>query len=205
MMSMWQNQTAIIVFLRVPELGKVKTRLAKTVGPEKALQIYEYLVEKTLIEVQATDLPVFLYFHPHVDEVIVKRFPKFFPRLQSGTDLGLKMYHAFEEVLNSYPKSMIIGTDCPYITKDLLIKASQLLEKNDVVVGPALDGGYYLLGLKNNIREIFEDISWGSDSVLDTTIDVIRKMQISYSLLPRLSDIDYQEDWEIYQQSNFKF
>lgn len=190
--------TAIIIFLRAPEFGKVKTRLAVTVGDEEALKIYKELIKKTLSTAGKTDLAIYLYFFPFIDLTISLDYPQFETCIQKGEDLGDKMYRAFEEVLRQYKKAIIIGTDCPYITPELLIEASVILEKKDVVIGPAEDGGYYLLGLKKNEIEYFKNIEWGTDIVYEKTIAILKKLDKSFSNLIKLSDIDYEDDWQKY-------
>lgn len=193
------TSSAIIVFLRKPELGKVKTRLAKTLGGREALAIYHTLIEKTLNNVLACRLSTYLFFFPKIDSQILQSYPSFISHLQKGEDLGSKMFEAFEEILQKHAQAIIIGTDCPYLTPELLAEAQLELEQHDVVIGPAQDGGYYLIGLKENDRKLFTNINWSTDTVFRETISIIEDQQKTYYSLPVLSDIDFEEDWNHYQ------
>ena len=193
------SSSAIIVFLRKPELGKVKTRLAKTMGDREALAIYRTLIEKTLKSVLECHLSTYLFFFPRIDSQILDSYPSFIPHLQKGEDLGSKMFEAFEEILQKHAQAIIIGTDCPYLTPELLTEAQFELEEHDVVIGPAHDGGYYLLGLKENDRKLFTNVNWSTDTVFRETISIIEDQQKTYYSLPMLSDIDFEEDWIHYQ------
>ncbi len=186
---------ALIIFLKNPELGKVKTRLAATIGNEKALELYEQLVSHTLISVKNIMADIFIYFSDNIDENIFEFENHFFRKIQTGKDLGERMSNAFEEVFDLwYDKVLIIGTDCPAINLNLLDDAFDLLNDHDVVIGPATDGGYYLLGSKKFYPELFEHINWSTSTVLDTTIHNCFQNQLAHVLLPQLSDIDDEKD-----------
>ena len=196
-----QPYPAIVVFLRVPELGKVKTRLAATLGNRQALEIYRQLIQTTLKSTLQTGLTNYLYFYPFIDEEISQSHPLIRARTQKGDDLGEKMYHAFDEVLKIHDRVITIGTDCPYLSTEILQNAIAALDDHDIVLGPATDGGYYLIGLKHNAKPIFEKISWSTDRVLKETIGVIERLDQSYYLLPELGDVDFEADWIDYQSS----
>ncbi len=187
------SRKAVIVFLKNPEPGKVKTRLAKDLGDEKALLVYQKLIAHTLDEVSKTKGEVFLFYD--------RAFPEnqLFGvnyRLQEGSDLGEKMLRAFEEVFqDGVTKAVIIGSDCPEISSEIIHEAFQKLNPSDAVIGPALDGGYYLLGLKKPHKELFLDKTWSIDSVFDRTLSDLKKLKWSYSLLPTLSDLDTIDDY----------
>lgn len=185
-----KNQEEIIVFIKNPELGKVKTRLAKTIGNNKALAIYLRLIDHTLSEISISKKQSHLFF----SEVIDKNFIGNKYSVQEGIDLGERMKNAFEISLEKNTKSIIIGTDCPGITAEIIQQAFYLLEENDVVIGPALDGGYYLLGLKNNTPEIFEGMEWSTESVFDNTVKRLNELKLSWKELPKLRDLDNEED-----------
>lgn len=118
-------------------------------------------------------------------------------RVQFGSDLGERMKNAFATVFNEgYDQAAIIGTDCAEVTADHLRQAFSRLKQFDTVIGPALDGGYYLLGMNSLIPELFSDISWSSDQVLQETILKLKLLNRSVTLLESLSDVDQIEDWE---------
>jgi rSAM/selenodomain-associated transferase 1 len=189
---------ALIIFVKNPEKGKVKTRLAATVGDDKALQIYLELLRHTRNVANQTAASRFLYYSQSIKEK--DNWPKtdFQKRLQSGEDLGQKMANAFREVLQHHPKAVIIGSDCASLSTEIVEEAFKLLDKYDFVIGPAMDGGYYLLGMREFHPEVFENIAWSTDEVGSSTLLKIDQLGKTYSLLPLLSDIDHEEDWKKY-------
>jgi rSAM/selenodomain-associated transferase 1 len=186
---------ALIIFIKNPELGKVKTRLAETVGDEKALIIYLELLKHTqqiACEVAANRLLFYSKFIDTNDNWNNQAFQK---QLQNGSSLGERMQAAFEQALLKYKKAVIIGSDCASLTPSIIEEAFQALDTHDFVVGPAEDGGYYLLGMKQVEPTLFQKMEWSTDQVLPETLKRIEAKQASYTLLPTLSDIDYWEDW----------
>ncbi len=191
-----------MIFTRNPELGKVKTRLAKTVGDESALAIYKFLLEHT----QQITKGLACEKQVHYSEVIgegdvwdVKFYDK---RLQEGIDLGARMAHAFTQAFDEgYEKVLIIGSDL-YDLQALDIElAFDALATHQVVIGPALDGGYYLLGMTTFIPSIFESKDWGTSSVFKDTMKDLEAIAI-HKLTVR-NDIDTWEDIkdiELFQQ-----
>ncbi|MCX6319992.1 MAG: TIGR04282 family arsenosugar biosynthesis glycosyltransferase [Bacteroidetes bacterium] len=193
-------QQAIIIFVRHPELGKVKTRLAREIGDDKALEVYKKLLQlthDTVIECRA-DKYVYYADRIRLDDLWEEDY--FIKRSQQGEDLGERMHHAFTDVFGKgYGKVLIIGSDCPGITPKFLENTFMHLDSYDVVIGPAADGGYYLLGLKEPDLLYFQNKEWSSASVLDATVRDIRKSGSSYCLLPVLNDVDTLHDllqWE---------
>jgi uncharacterized protein len=186
---------AVIIFVKTPVLGKVKTRLAATIGDEKALDIYLQLLSHTLLSVKEIMADVFVYFSDTIDENIFEFENIFFKKVQTGNNLGERMQYAFEEVFDLwYDNVVIIGTDCPGIDLDLLDESFEALDKADVIIGPAADGGYYLLGMKKLYPQLFEDINWSTASVLNSTIDSCKAQTLAHLLLPILHDIDEEKD-----------
>jgi len=121
--------------------------------------------------------------------------------LQSNGDLGDRMERAFEKAFETSSKAIIIGSDCPYITAPIIEEAFAALDKSDVVIGPTYDGGYYMLGMNTLHADLFRKMTWSTDKVFQTTVDRIKKLGLSHWSAPKLSDIDYAEDWEDYQKS----
>ena len=189
----------ILIFLRAIELGKVKTRLAAGLGQNKALAIYQTLIKTTLDVCEQVTALRSLYFYPQIDDASLR--PAFTPHLQKGENLGAKMSIAFEEAFIRSKSVLIIGTDCPYITPTLIEKAFNLLQKSDLVIGPAEDGGYYLLGMNKLHATLFENIPWSSEKVFEMTLEKATAMGLATKKLPVLSDIDYEEDWKKYLES----
>jgi uncharacterized protein len=197
-----KTKNALIIFIKNPVKGKVKTRLAETVGDEKALEIYQALLQKTLEIVTNVNCEKYLYYSDKVEKNDIWENDKFIKKLQKGEDLGERMLNAFAEVFkNKQIKNIaIIGSDCPSLSTSLIEKAFEELRYNAYVIGPAYDGGYYLLGMRALREEIFEKIIWSTDRVLSDTLKKINKMVKSYYLLPPLPDVDTWEDWELYQK-----
>lgn len=190
-----QNKKAIILFTKNPELGKVKTRLAKTIGDEKALEIYKKLLDHTRNIVQNLNVDKFVFYsesvleNDHWDNTLYQK------KQQNGADLGLRMQNAFEELFNiGYDSVCIIGSDCYELNSETIEAAFNQLTKNDVVIGPTYDGGYYLLGMKKLQRKLFENKNWSTESVYSETISDLIKLELSYSALVKLTDIDEEKD-----------
>ena len=187
--------SAVIIFVKNPELGKVKTRLSATIGNEKALEIYKELLAHTLMSVKEIMADVFIYFSDSIDENIFEFENIFLKKVQKGDNLGERMSNAFKEVFDLwYDDVIIIGTDCPGLDLNLLENAFLQLDNVDVVIGPAEDGGYYLLGMKKHYAKLFENINWSSSSVLQTTLDNCNKNKLTHTLLSILSDVDEEKD-----------
>ena len=189
-------KNALIVFVRKPEWGKVKTRLAATVGNDVALDIYKELLQHTFNIVKSTPVTKFIYYVNKIEKDDLWNAEGFVKRLQSDTDLGSKMKDAFSEVLNEgYKKAVIIGSDCMDLTTAIIVQAFDLLETKDTVIGPAKDGGYYLLGMKYLSSFIFKDKNWSTSSVYNDTVIDMEANGISFGVLPLLNDVDTEDDW----------
>lgn len=189
---------ALIIFVKNPELGKVKTRIAKTLGDEKALQIYLALqrhIRNITINMPLVKLLYYGGYIPDKDDWDESIYLK---KLQSDGDIGQRMYHALNEALQSFERVVLIGSDIAQISEDIILKAFKKLDDSDVVFGPALDGGYYLIGLKEVKEKLFSNIQWSTNTVLKQSILNARKLELKVSFVDELSDIDYAEDWKKY-------
>lgn len=186
---------ALIIFIKNPVKGKVKTRLAITIGDDMALAIYQKLLKHTLNIVEHIAADKFIFFSDAIDESIGYSNTPVHKVVQSGNDLGEKMKSAFVQLFKTgYKRITIIGTDCPGITANILEGAFSKLNNSDVVIGPANDGGYYLLGIKEMYNYLFEKIAWSTSAVLHSTIERCKTNNLSYCLLTALSDVDEEED-----------
>ncbi|WP_057936444.1 TIGR04282 family arsenosugar biosynthesis glycosyltransferase [Algoriphagus resistens] len=186
----------IVIFQKNAQLGKVKTRLAATIGDQSAFEAYGLLVEYTHKVVSQNEAQKILFFSDHLESNLTK-YPKNYRfELQSGPDLGKKMSNAFQQLFEQkFDRLVIIGTDCAEITSELISEAFEKLDKHEVVIGPADDGGYYLLGMRRFIPGLFEGIPWSTDRVTGLTKDYLTQNDIPFALLPTLSDVDVAEDW----------
>tara|TARA_R110000751_G_scaffold22702_6_gene63717 strand:+ start:2840 stop:3451 length:612 start_codon:yes stop_codon:yes gene_type:complete len=183
----------LIIFTRNPELGKCKTRLAATVGHESALNIYKFLLDHTKNITQGLNFRKWVCYSDDIWENDNWDKSVYEKKVQSGNDLGERMYNAFKEGFNAgYKRIIIIGSDMYDLNENDLLEAFQLLDQHDYVIGPAIDGGYYLLGMKVLSPNLFKDKTWGTDTVLKATLEDLKNK--NYSLLAPKNDIDYFED-----------
>jgi uncharacterized protein len=185
----------LIIFYRNPELGKVKTRLAATVGDERALAIYLKLVAHTRSIASEVNCDRIVWYSNFVDTEDNWPNKLFLKERQTGETLGDRMRFAFDRAFQKgYQRVCIIGTDCLELTCDILMKAFKGLNTHDAVIGPARDGGYYLLGMKKPNPELFSNKVWSTNMVFENTIKDFERLKLSYDLLPPLADIDEEKD-----------
>ncbi|TXT65982.1 MAG: Glycosyltransferase [Promethearchaeota archaeon] len=184
------SDPAIIILIRNPILGKVKTRLAVDIGAEKTLKIYELLLNHTKYVVSEVICTRLLFYSDFIDdednwnEILFQKY------LQKGGDLGMRMYNAFKIALRDHERALIIGSDCYELTSKILDDAIENLKNYDVVIGPAADGGYYLLGLKKLYPQLFKNKTWSTSTVFNDTMKDINDLKLCVYALPILSDID---------------
>lgn len=189
----------MIIFIRNPEAGKVKTRLARTLGDLETLRIYLFLLEKTRGAASGVSAERHVYYSENMP--LEDDWPAglFLKKLQSAGDLGQRMEAAFYDAFRGgAQKVLIIGSDCPELSSQILENAFEMLEHSDFVLGPVPDGGYYLLGMKEMTPAVFRGITWSTETVRNDTLLKIRALGKSCSLLPELTDIDEAKDWAAY-------
>lgn len=192
-------RTSVIVFIKNPELGKVKTRLAQSIGDHKALEVYMKLMDhtnKVLLDVENAER--YVYYSTFVDRQDDWNTESYIKGLQSAGDLGDRIKAAFTEVFDQCDRAIIIGSDCPQLKPEHIHEAIEKLNTHNLVIGPSLDGGYYLLGIDKYYPYLFEDIEWSTETVLERTLDKAHTKGLSSYRLESLSDVDYIEDWEKY-------
>jgi len=192
------KKEVVLVFQKNEVFGRVKTRLASGMGDLRALEIYRYLVQSTYSVLEDVSAPVWTYYSDFIPETINPPIAISF--VQEGHDLGERMANAFARSFESgMEKVVLIGTDCPTLQSQHLNQAFEALTHSDLVLGPATDGGYYLIGMKRKADYLFEGISWSTAEVLSQTLAVASANGLDFTLLDELSDIDTQEDWERYR------
>lgn len=190
---MAKEKNLIIIFTRNPELGKVKTRLAKTIGDKSALNIYTFLLNHTKNVTQNLDCDKAVYYSEKIRDNDIWNETIYQKHLQSGNNLGEKMHNAFEHTFfKGYKKVIIVGSDLFDLEPEHINEAFSHLDKSDVVIGPAKDGGYYLLGMKALHSQVFKNKSWGTSTVLQDTLQDFKKIDVH--LLEELNDIDVYDD-----------
>ena len=190
---MKENKNLLLIFTRNPELGKVKTRLAKTIGNKAALNIYAFLLHKTEKISRKVNADKAVFYSVKIRENDIWNESVFQKYQQEGNDLGARMQHAFQKGFDAgYEKIIIIGSDLYDITTQDIDLAFDELTNNDVVIGPAEDGGYYLLGLQEMITPIFNNKEWGTSTVREETLKNLTNKKVK--LLDLKNDIDVYED-----------
>ena len=183
----------LIIFTRNPELGKCKTRLAATIGDTAAMDIYTFLIEHTVSITKSLTVDKQVHYSQNVHHNDRWNSSTYSKKKQQGSDLGERMYSAFKQGFDEgYKNIVIIGSDIYDLVQLDIEKAFTMLENNNYVVGPAADGGYYLLGMKKLTTEIFRNKNWGTETVLqDTMLDLEAE---TIAMLDIRNDIDIYED-----------
>ncbi|WP_422349169.1 TIGR04282 family arsenosugar biosynthesis glycosyltransferase [Flagellimonas sp.] len=188
-----KSKHLLLIFTRNPELGKCKTRLAAKVGDQTALDIYKFLLSHTVNITSELDVTKWVFYSNEIWEKDIWANGTYQKKLQNGTDLGQRMLNAFQEGFESdYEKIVIIGSDMYDLSQVDLESAFSQLNQHDYVVGPAEDGGYYLLGMTALNKELFQDKQWGTETVLEDTLAHFEQEKVS--MLPVKNDVDHYED-----------
>lgn len=188
-----KSKDLIIVFVKNLVIGQVKTRLAVKIGDQKAFQVYSRLVEITSNVVHNCSADVYVYFSESID---VSLFSKGKGKVQEGRDLGEKMYNAFVDGFNTgYERIVLIGSDLPDLNKNTIDSAFNLLKEKDFVFGPAIDGGYYLIGMKSLSQLPFENMPWSTSILYEFTKKKLIENSLNIGELETMNDIDTYEDY----------
>ena len=190
---------ALIIFVRNPVLGKVKTRLAKTMGDRNALKVYQKLLLHTRAIIEKINCDKFIFYADEINNNDDWPNNKYIKNQQITGTLGEKMAGAFEFVFSQgYNRTLIIGSDCYDLTASIIEEGFIAMEKYDVVLGPASDGGYYLLGKKVIHPSLFAIAEWSTNTVLCETIAACNKAGLSFTKLEVLNDVDEEKDVNFY-------
>ncbi len=183
----------VLIFTRNPELGKCKTRLATTIGDQAALDVYKILLTHTVSVTENLSCAKEVYYSAKIKQDDVWNPKRYTKKLQSGTDLGERIKNAFAEgFMLGYENIIIIGSDLYDLNQQDIELAFKHLKTHDCVIGPAEDGGYYLLGIKTLYPKLFENKSWGTATVLQDTLHDLKQQKVK--LLEQRNDIDQYED-----------
>ncbi len=186
------SKQLIIVFVKNIKLGKVKTRLAKTIGNEGAFKVYKALVDITEKATNAIAVEKHIYFS---EVVITSKWEDSQKEVQQGINLGERMYNAFKKGFDAgYNNIVLVGSDLPDISETIIQQGLDALNKKEVVFGPAEDGGYYLIGLTAAHEFIFKNKPWSQPNLLKLTLEELKIQNLEYTLLDTLNDIDTFED-----------
>jgi rSAM/selenodomain-associated transferase 1 len=203
-MNKKQDDKLLMVFIKNPVHGKVKTRLASGIGEEAAFKIYNRLLDHTLQITQSFQGDKAIFYSDFIPVDDAWKQSNFIQQLQDGNDLGEKMMNAFQTAFNAgYKKVVIIGSDCYELTTGMLEQSFEKLDVSEIVIGPAKDGGYYLLGMKQSHTGLFKQKIWSTGHVYEQTLNDVVNAHLTYSVLPALTDIDEEKDlpdeWNITQ------
>ncbi len=196
---MTSDSSAVLLFIKSPEKGRVKSRLAEAIGEDAALHVYKCLVSNTLECLKDADYPVRICFYPQDSSAIIENWlgNMYCYAPQHGRDLGERMKSAFVQGFSDgLEKALLIGSDIPDMSIALINEAFKALDTSDAVIGPAHDGGYYLIGFNSPsfLPDIFDGIAWSTDSVFNQTMKVFWKSGLNVQVLRTLSDLDTFDD-----------
>lgn len=188
-----KDKNLLIIFTRNPELGSCKTRLAAKVGDQAALDIYKFLLEHTVSVTKELKVSKQVHYSVRVRENDLWDSSIYTKKQQHGKDLGARMQHAFEEGFKEgFKRIVLIGSDLFDVSQDDLAAGFEALDSTNFVIGPAEDGGYYLLGMRTLNKDIFQNMPWGSSQVFEKTIEQLPDNDVA--LLPERNDVDVFED-----------
>ncbi len=189
----------ILLFVKYPKNGGVKTRLAKSIGDAAAVSLYKCFVEDILSSLKGLNAHIWICYYPEnaKDDMAVWLGSSYFYVLQKGENLGKRMQHCLKRSFDKgFEKTIVLASDIPEISENIINNAFKCLENNDTVIGPSYDGGYYLLGFnkKSYTTEIFDDISWSTNLVYKETLGKIEEYKLQYSVLDKINDMDTIDD-----------
>lgn len=203
----------IFVMMKYPEVGRVKARLAQSIGEEAAASLYRAFIQDTLTTVQSLDIPFHIAVYPPESNGQFAQWlgPSYQFFHQQGMNLGKRLQNGFATMfMNEYQQVIALASDSPDLPIEILQTAVSSLQTNKVVIGPATDGGYYLIGFSNDffIPDAFEEISWSTDTVFQETLSRIESVTHQVHVLPQWADIDtkseLKEFYETYQMQPSK-
>ncbi len=194
----------LVIFARAPEIGRVKTRLAAGMGDRRALEIYRELAEGVVAAVRGTTAEIVVAYAPPTAADAMRAWLgsdlAYEPQVEG--DLGERMAAAISSRLTAGAgRVVVIGADCPAVDAGVVARAFHALDDYDVVLGPAEDGGYYLVGTRSAHAALFRDIPWSSDRTLEVTLERIAQAALRCQLLDTLRDVDTAPDWRAYDRS----
>lgn len=186
---------ALIIFIKNPELGKVKTRLAMEIGELQALKVYQLLLGITQKATDKVLCSKYVFYSDYIENDDNWENGNYIKRIQCRGSLGDRMLNAFKEITGmGHSPVVIIGSDCPEIEVEQIELAFESLQLQDVVIGPASDGGYYLIGMNRLYPQLFWDKSWSSPYLLNETLENLRNDKIRFKQIKELSDLDNVND-----------
>ena len=185
---------ALVIFAKFPEAGKVKKQIGKALGMDTSAGLCNAFIEDTISKNVDKDYDLYLSFiGREYKQQYRDMFKSVIQYVQRGTNLGENMRYAFEDLLDNYDKVIVISCDVPNLGTHIIRKAFNALDQYDAVVGPAEDGGYYLLGLKSP-QDIFEGLPWGKENLLEEQLKHLEEKKLGFVLLDILPDVDNMDE-----------
>lgn len=202
---MSKGRGVLCIFSKAPVAGKVKTRLIPALGKTAATELYKQLIIGTIKTACSSDIAqVRLYCTPSTSHPFLQDCAQNFNiklYLQKGPELGARMSQAFSDALSDFDFAIVVGCDCPWLkVTDLNEAYKKLDEKIEVVLGPAEDGGYYLLGLRSGQNHLFKNMLWGKSEILEETRGRLKKAKIDWHEIKKYPDLDLPEDLPAYNK-----
>jgi len=204
-----KNRQCIIVFVKAPLMGRVKTRLSQVLGEETVLDLYKCFVADVIATLNSGRHGIRIFYHPPEEKQKIQEWLGFelplFP--QQGKDLGERMANAFKQSFsNDFKPVLLVGTDCPDLPGSIIDEAFEALSANAAVIGPAFDGGYYLVGFNPDhfFPAIFKNMPWGTEYIFERTMNVFASKRVQVYVLPKWRDIDRCEDLEYFKEKTAK-
>jgi len=206
------STSAILVFVKAPQPGLVKTRLIPLIGERRACELHRAMVMHSVnlaTSCEIINCDVQVWCTPDTGDHLFAALQRDFAvtlHVQTGDDLGIRMYHAFQHALSEHDRAVVIGCDCPVLNQEIIEQAFTDLQNNDTVIAPAEDGGYVLLGLNKAVKDVFLGINWGAGDVTDHTLKNFQQLGLAWKELPTLWDVDRPGDLQrlvkVYSQFN---
>ena len=200
------DKPIVLLFIKAPFTGRVKSRLAAAVGEEAALALYKNFILDIIDALRTSGYPFRIFFYPPDAKEAITTWLVGYPAVpQDGSDLGERMELAFRKTfLEGYTSAILIGSDIPDLTPAVFHEALESLNENDAVIGPADDGGYYLIGFNQRSFQpsIFRGIPWSTDTVFRKTMDILHESSLRVYLVPQWKDVDTLEDLKAFFERN---
>lgn len=195
----------LIVFVKAPVPGQCKTRLIPLLGELKACEFYKSMLNNCLENISGlSGITISIHVYPDLGNPFLQNTSQHYGfqlLVQQGKDLGERMFYAMQQALKTYSNVVLIGSDCPSMSKEYIDRAFDALNQHDIVFGPAEDGGYVLLGANKITAALFKNISWSTQQVLQQSLAQANNHNYKFKLLDTLRDIDTPEDYLLYQSS----
>lgn len=191
------QRSRLVIFVKNPKKGKVKTRLAKESSEILALDVYNTLLKYTRKITLGLEVEKEVWYSTSIDSGDIWEEGVFKKEIQKGGSIGERMQNAFKAGFQNgeIDKMILIGSDCAEISQEIIEEAFSKLDNSDVILGPAEDGGYYLIGMNSYFSQVFQNIDWSTSQVLEQTTNRVIEAELSYSLLEELKDVDVLDDW----------